>query len=57
MRSKEQRFDPLSDTDPGMKTFIKSFNMVGLPLLTAIFGLGVWFRRTARKRRIQEMFR
>jgi ABC-2 type transport system permease protein len=56
MRSKEQRFDPLRDTEAGTKTFVKSFNIIGLPLLTALFGLGVWSRRVARKRRIQAMF-
>jgi ABC-type uncharacterized transport system involved in gliding motility auxiliary subunit len=56
MRSKEQRFDPLRDTDAATKTFVKSFMIAGLPLLTALFGLGIWFRRTARKRRIQTMF-
>jgi ABC-type uncharacterized transport system involved in gliding motility auxiliary subunit len=56
MRSKEQRFDPLRETDAAAKTFVKSFNIVGLPLLTVLFGLGVWMRRAARKRRIQAMF-
>jgi ABC-type uncharacterized transport system involved in gliding motility auxiliary subunit len=56
MRSKEQRFDPLRDTDAGTKTFVKSFMIAGLPLLTALFGLGVWFRRAARKRRLQKTF-
>jgi len=56
MRAKEQRFNPLRDTDAGSKTFIKMFVIAGLPLLVALFGVGVWFRRSARKRRIQEMF-
>jgi len=56
MRSKEQRFNPLDDTGAGTKTFIKSFNIVGLAILVNIFGLLVWFRRHSRKRRIQMMF-
>lgn len=56
MRAKEQTFNPLADTSPGERTFIKFFNIAGLPLLVALFGLGVWVRRSARKRRIQAMF-
>ncbi len=56
MRAKEQTFNPLADTSPGERTFIKFFNIAGLPLLAAIFGVGVWMRRSARKRRIQAMF-
>lgn len=56
MRAKEQKFNPLEDTGAGAKTAIKWFAIAGLPLLTALFGAGVWFRRGARRRRIQEMF-
>jgi ABC-2 type transport system permease protein len=56
MRSKVQRFNPLLDTGSGIRTFIKSFNIAGLPVLVVFFGLGVWFRRHSRKRRIQMMF-
>ena len=56
MRSKEQRFNPLDDTGGGTKTFVKSFNIVALPILVNLFGLLVWFRRHSRKRRIQMMF-
>ena len=56
MRGKEQRFNPLEDTRPGIKTFVKTFNVAGLPVLVIIFGLGVWFRRHSRKKYIQMMF-
>jgi hypothetical protein len=56
MRGKEQRFNPLEDTQPGVKTFVKAFNIGGLPVLVIIFGLGVWFRRHSRKKHIQMMF-
>ena len=56
MRSKEQRFNPLNDVGGGMRTFVKSFNIVGLPILAALFGLIVLFRRHGRKRHIQAMF-
>jgi len=56
MRSKEQRFNPLIETGAGAKNFVKSFNIAVLPVLVVLFGLFVWFRRHARKRRIQMMF-
>jgi ABC-type uncharacterized transport system involved in gliding motility auxiliary subunit len=56
MRAKVQQFNPLSETSSGIKTFIKSFNIVGLPVLVCLFGFGVWFRRTARKKKLQAMF-
>jgi ABC-2 type transport system permease protein len=56
MRSKEQRFNPLHDTSGTVKAFVKSFNVAGLPVLVVVFGLSVWLRRRARKRRIQFMF-
>jgi len=56
MRSKVQLFNPLYDTRAGTKTFVKFFNIAGLPVLVVIFGLLVWFRRNSRKKRIQIMF-
>jgi len=56
MRGKEQQFNPLEDTQPGTKTFVKTFNVAGLPVLVVLFGLGVWFRRHSRKKHIQMMF-
>jgi hypothetical protein len=56
MRGKVQQFNPLDDTRPGIKTFVKTFNIVGLPVLVILFGLGVWFRRHSRKKYIQMMF-
>ena len=56
MRSKEQRFNPLDDTAAGTKTFVKTFNIAGLPILVILFGLGIWLRRVSRKKHIQMMF-
>ncbi len=56
MRSKEQRFNPLDDTEGGTKTFVKSFNVAGIPVIVILFGLLVWFRRHSRKKHIQMMF-
>jgi len=56
MRSKEQRFNPLQDPQPATRTLTKAFNIVGLPILVVLFGIAVWLRRMARKKRIQAMF-
>jgi len=56
MRSKEQRFNPLEETQTGTKTFLKSFNIAGLPILVVIFGLFVLLRRHSRKKSILMMF-
>jgi hypothetical protein len=56
MRSKEQRFNPLEDPTPATRTVTKAFNIAGLPILVVLFGLAVWLRRIARKKRIQTLF-
>jgi ABC-type uncharacterized transport system involved in gliding motility auxiliary subunit len=56
MRSKEQRFNPLEDPAPTTRTLTKVFNIVGLPIVVVFFGMVVWLRRMARKKRIQAMF-
>ena len=56
MRSKEQRFNPLEDATPATRTFTKAFNIAGLPVLVVLFGVVVWLRRLARRKRIQAMF-
>jgi ABC-type uncharacterized transport system involved in gliding motility auxiliary subunit len=57
MRSKVQRLNPLSDTTPTVKSFIKIFNIAGLPCLVILFGLSMMLYRHARKRKIQMMFK
>jgi hypothetical protein len=57
MRGKEQRFNPLHDTKGGTKTFAKTLNIIGLPCLVVLFGIAVWFRRRARKKNIQMIFK
>ena len=56
IRSKEQRFNPLYEAKPGTKTFVKSFNIAGLPVLVVLFGFFIWMRRHARKKQIQMLF-
>jgi hypothetical protein len=56
MRSKVLSFNPLNDTGSLTKTFVKSFNIAGLPILMVFLGLIVWLRRHSRKKQIQMMF-
>lgn len=56
MRSKEQLFNPLYETKGYAKTFTKTFNVAGLPVLVVLFGLFVWLRRHSRKKQIQMIF-
>jgi ABC-type uncharacterized transport system involved in gliding motility auxiliary subunit len=57
MRSKRQAINLLEETRSGTKTFTKTFNILGLPILIIIMGLIIWIRRKSRKRKIQLMFK
>jgi ABC-type uncharacterized transport system involved in gliding motility auxiliary subunit len=56
MRSKTQRFNPLKEVSPAMRTTIKTANIAGLPVLVIVAGVIVWGRRASRKRMIQKIF-
>ena len=56
MRSKVQKFNPLYESGALTKTFTKTFNIAGLPVLVALFGMFVWMRRHSRRKMIQLMF-
>ncbi len=56
MRSKAQFYNPLKETTPAKRSFIKWFNIAGLPILVALFGLIVWFMRKRKMDRIKEIF-
>jgi len=56
MRSKEQGFNPLYDTESVVKTFVKTFNIAALPIFVVLFGFLILLRRRSRKKRIQMMF-
>jgi len=56
LRSKGLQLNPLGQTSSPVKTLIKGLNIIGLPVLTGIFGLVVWVFRNRRKKRIQHMF-
>jgi len=56
LRSKTQRFNPLEETTAATKSLVKAFNIAGLPVLVVIFGLFTWWRRRARRKKLQKMF-
>ena len=56
MRSKEQRFNPLFESNALTKMVVKAFNIVGLPILVVLFGGFVWWKRQARRKQIRMMF-
>ncbi len=56
MRSKKQSYNPLVDVPQSIKTFIKAFNIIGLPILIALFGLLIWGLRVKRKKAIRKIF-
>ena len=56
MRSKEHTLNPLNETNAGIKTLIKSFNIVGLPIIVILFGLFILFYRKTRRKNIKMMF-
>jgi ABC-type uncharacterized transport system involved in gliding motility auxiliary subunit len=56
MRSKVQQFNPLYESGALTKTFTKTFNIAGLPVLVVLFGMFVWMRRHSRRKMIQLMF-
>lgn len=56
MRSKDQKFNPISETKPFIRNLIKTFNIIGLPVLFILLGVFIWIRRKAKKKTIQLMF-
>jgi len=57
MRSKGQPFNPLKETTPGIRSFIKGFSIAGLPIIVILAGLTAWLIWTSRKKKIELMFR
>ncbi len=57
MRTKGVNYVPIDeDTPHQVKSFIKSFNIVVLPILVAAAGVLVWVGRIRRKKRIEYFF-
>ncbi len=56
LRSKQQTLNPISDTNPLTRSIFKGFNTIGLSVLVFLFGLGVWFFRGMKKKKIASVF-
>ncbi len=56
LRSKQQKFNPLEETTPFFRGIIKAFNIIALPVLVILFGVGVFAKRSARKKKIASRF-
>jgi len=56
MRAKGFSYNPLAETSPAFRAFLKGINIGGLPLLVGIGGLAAWRWRNRRRRRIKTMF-
>ncbi|SDT84121.1 GldG family protein [Desulfobacula phenolica] len=56
LRSKQQTLNPVAQTTPLARSIIKAFNIIILPVLVILFGLGVLAKRTARKKKIANRF-
>ena len=56
MRSKQQTLNPLAQITPFTRGIIKTVNIVALPILVVLFGLGVLMARNVRKKNISKMF-
>ena len=57
MRSKGGSLNPLERTTPWARSGIKFFNIIGLPVIVALFGLLIWVLRHRRKLAIQDAFK
>ena len=56
MRKKGLNYSPINETPPGVKTFIKTFNMAIIPVLVIVAGLLVWAGWSRRKKKIAAAF-
>jgi ABC-2 type transport system permease protein len=56
LRAKQQTLNPIEETSAALRAAYKAFNIIGLPLLVVLFGLGVLAKRTARKKKLATRF-
>lgn len=56
MRSKGLTFVPLDETESALRTFIKTFNIAGLPIIVVLIGVFVWLSRISWRNKIQRVF-
>lgn len=57
MRAKGQIYNPLVQTTPTVRSFVKGFNIAGLPILVIITGLIVWVLWIRRRKKIESSFK
>ena len=57
LRSKQQTLNPIAQTTAFGRGIIKTFNIIALPILVILFGLGVLAKRTSRKKKIANRFK
>ncbi len=56
LRSKQQQYNPISDTSSLFRGMIKGVNIIGLPVLVICLGLAVLAKRVSRKKKIANRF-
>ncbi|MFH2092816.1 MAG: GldG family protein [Pseudomonadota bacterium] len=56
LRAKQQTLNPLKETSPSLRAIFKGFNIIGLPILVILFGMGVLAKRTSRKKKLTQRF-
>jgi len=57
MRGKKQRFNPIKDTKPFTRFFIKALNIGGMTAAIILLGIFVFIGRRTRRKAIQQMFK
>jgi ABC-type uncharacterized transport system involved in gliding motility auxiliary subunit len=56
LRGKAATVSLLREVKPEVRTYVKTFNVAGLPILVVLGGLGVWLAWASRKKRIRQQF-
>ena len=56
LRGKGSTVSLLKEVKPAIRSFVKGFNVAGLPVLVVLSGLGVWLGWMSRKKRIRAQF-
>lgn len=56
LRAKQQTLNPIMETSPALRGVFKAFNIIGLPVLVILFGVGVLAKRTSRKKKLAKRF-
>lgn len=57
MRSKGQRYNPIKETTPATRTFLKTVNIAVIPVLVVFAGILMWFRWKKRQKKLELLFR